>query len=177
MKPLDFLWCLLLVCALAGCGSEREEPFDPGNGSGDDDDDPDRTPITVSRILHDDQTLLLIDGDRQNLILRDEDTYYLYYDRYSDAPPTEEPDFDTGQVVLLDLGARENNSCNHRLELRSVAAEEYNDDTARLVVTLRERVAGSQAGCPEEDPEVLRPFYFYYVDTRRPLIIAETIDD
>src|SRR5690606_22454746 len=126
MKPLDFLWCLFLVCALAGCGSEREEPFDPGNGNGDDDEDPDRARITVSRILHDDQTLLEVDGDRQNLILRDEDSYFLYFDRYSDTLPADEPDFNTGQVVLLDLGAREDSNCDYRLELQSVYAEEYN---------------------------------------------------
>lgn len=177
MKPLDFLWCLLLVCALAGCGSEREEPFDPGNGNGDDDEDPDRARITVSRILHDDQTLLEVDGDRQNLILRDEDSYFLYFDRYSDTLPADEPDFNTGQVVLLDLGAREDSNCDYRLELQSVYAEEYNEEAARLVVNLQAQEAGNQADCPVEDAEILRPFYFYYVDSRRPLIIAETIDD
>jgi len=177
MKPVSFCWCLLLACVLAGCGSERDEPFDPGKGATDDDADSDRLRITLNRILHDDQPLLLIDGDRQNLILRDEQSYYLYSDRYSDRLPEEEPDFDIGQVILLDLGERENNSCHHRLQLQSVYAEEYGSNLARLVVNLREREANNQAQCPEEDPHLLRPFYFYYLESRRPVVIAEALNN
>lgn len=177
MRSKNFLLLLLLAGALAACGAERDEPFDPDTG-GTDDDDPDRERITVDQVLRADTTLLDIDGDRQNLIFRDEDTYFLFLDRYTDTLPANDPDFASGQVVLIDLGEREDSDCDYRLELKSVYAEEYNDNAARMVLNLREREAtAAKEDCPAEDAESLRPFYFYYVASRRPLIIAETIDD
>ena len=172
----DKQWLLAgMLAMLVGCGAERDEPFDPGTTI-DDEDDEDVVSVSVSKVLDGDNTLLEIDGQKQVLVFRNEDDYWLFLDRYSDTLPVNEPDFTDGQVVLIDLGEREDNNCEDYLSLESVRAQEAGDNTAKLVLQYDENTASTdEEACPEEDAETLRPYYFYHVETRRELIVSEAL--
>lgn len=165
-------WCWLLL--LVGCGAERDEPFDPGVS---DDDDDSVESISIRKVVSGEQPLLAIDGQKQLLVLRDEDDYFLFLDRYTDQLLAYEPDFSEGQVVLIDLGEREDNQCTYQLELITVSAQTIDEDTAELNVKYGANTLDTSDACPEEDPDTIRPFYFYYVDTRSQLLIVELFDD
>ncbi|MDO3383186.1 hypothetical protein [Gilvimarinus algae] len=165
-----------LVLVLAGCGSERDEPFDPGPGAGEEPGEGDPERISVRKLLDGEQTLLDIDGERQLLVFRDEDEYWLFLDRYTDTLPANEPDFEQGQVALIDLGEREDNNCEYYLSLETVYAEEVDDDAARLVLEYDPVSVDTGVSCPEEDPQIIRPYYFYYIDSRRELVISESVE-
>lgn len=166
---LAWCWVLLLVGA---CGAERDEPFDPGVS----DEDDAAESISIRKVVSGEQSLLAIDGQKQLLVLRDEDDYFLFLDRYTDQLLAYEPDFSEGQVVLIDLGDREDNNCSYQLELVTVSAQKIDDNTAQLKVKYGANTLDTSDACPESDPESIRPFYFYYVDTRSQLVIAESFE-
>lgn len=170
-------WCLAgLMIALMGCGAERDEPFDP-DVPADEEDDADAVRIDVTKVIDGEQTLFDIDGEKQTLVFRDQEAYWLFLDRYTDTLPVNEPDFDDGQVVLIDLGEREDNQCQDYLSLETVTAYESGDNGARMRLTYDLNEAVESDSCPEEDAELTRPYYFYYVATRRQLVVSEAIND
>lgn len=175
MRPKDLAVWGVVALLLGGCGSERDEPFDPGTSA--DGDDETVESISIRKVVSAEQTLLAIDGQKQLLVLREEDDYFLYLDRYTDEVLAYEPDFSTGQVVLIDLGDREDNNCEYLLQLQTVSAQVVDDDTAQLNVAYGANTLDTSDACPEEEPATQRPFYFYYVDTRSQLIINESFDD
>ncbi|HEY7883367.1 MAG TPA: hypothetical protein VIC08_00285 [Cellvibrionaceae bacterium] len=172
MKVIRQLVVATGVLMLVACGAERDEPFDPGS---DDEDDEPRERISVRRIINDDQTLLAIDGDRQTLVFRDEDTYFTFLDRYTDLGVANEPNFETSQVVLIDLGERADDSCDYQLNLETIVAEVVNEDVGEVILEYSERQPVESEDCPDEAAENIRPFYFYSVATRRTLLISEEL--
>lgn len=174
MKPRIFaVWgCLLLLSA---CGAERDEPFDPGTDEDTDEETAER--LSVSRILRGEQTLLAIDGQKQTHVFSNEDDYFLFLDRYSDTLPANEPDFETGQVILVDLGEREDSNCDYHLDLNSITAEVIDDDTGLVTLNFSAPTVDTSDACPLEDPSTHRPWYFYFVETRRSLLIEESLAD
>ncbi|MDO3387581.1 hypothetical protein QWI17_17190 [Gilvimarinus sp. SDUM040013] len=175
MKPRDFAVWVSMALLASACGAERDEPFDPGTGV--DDEDETIESITIRRVISGEQTLLDIDGQKQLLVLRSEEDYFLFLDRYTDQLLAFEPDFEAGQVALIDLGARDDNNCDYTLRLQTVSAQVLDDDTAQLNVKYGSNALDTSEACPESDPDTVRPFYFYYVESRSQLVIAETIDD
>ncbi|MDO6748114.1 hypothetical protein [Gilvimarinus sp. 1_MG-2023] len=174
MQPKGLVVWLILALLASACGAERDEPFDPGVT---DDDDETVESISVRRVISDEQPLLAIDGQKQLLVLRDEDNYFLFLDRYTDQALAFDPDFDEGQVVLIDMGDRDDNNCDYALELQSVSAQVIDDDAAQVNVDYAPLSVDTSEACPEEDALSIRPFYFYFVETRSELVIHETVDD
>ncbi|WP_020210732.1 hypothetical protein [Gilvimarinus chinensis] len=165
-----------LLIALVGCGAERDEPFDPDLPV-DDEGDSTAVRIDATKVIDGQQTLFDIEGEKQTHVFRDQEAYWLFLDRYTDLLPVNEPDFDEGQVVLVDLGEQEDSQCQDYLSLESVAAYESGDSGARLSLTYNLNEAVESNGCPDEEAELIRPYYFYYIATRRPMVVSESINE
>ncbi|UTF59298.1 hypothetical protein [Gilvimarinus sp. DA14] len=163
-----------LVIALGGCGAERDEPFDPDTPV---EEDPDAVRINVTKVIDGQQPLLDIDGERQILVFREQEEYWLFLDRYTDTLPANEPDFEDGQVVLIDLGERDNSQCEESLSLTTVIGEEYGDRGARLRLSYDLTESVEDDTCSDAEAELLRPYYFYYISTRRQLVVSEALSE
>jgi hypothetical protein len=79
-------------------------------------------------------------------------------------------DFESGQVVLVDDGEIDN--CTAHLSFNSkVSAQELSENTVKVFLGYYEKPL--LTNCV---PVVSRPFYFYYVGTRKLLVIEEKIN-
>lgn len=105
------------------------------------------------------------------LVMRTYDEFRNTVDKYTIATVIFDPiKFDTGQVILIDDGETDN--CSSHLAFNSnVSTENINDASFKIIL---DYVVKPQlpSGCIPTDPKV-RPFYFYYVKSRKLLILED----
>lgn len=160
------LVCVAAVLCLQGCGGERTTSFNPSVSSS--------SSSTPNKVLVE----LLVQGtdpyheqdysDKRVQAAREEKDYFFFKDSFTTAL-IDKPNFEKGQVVVVDLGAQD--TCKQHLEFSSLRAEEAGDEAVKVVISYKAKAAVT-SNCTSTTP---RPFYFYYVDSRDQLIISETI--
>lgn len=156
---------LLSALFLQGCGGERTTPYNPSVSSS----SSSASSVGVSQLTQ--GTFIYRDADHKDKrlqVIRDADDFYGITNSYVDFNLTE-PNFTSGQVVLVDLGKQD--SCQQSLEFNSLRAEAVGDDSVKVVVTYRERAVTTGACIPVSS----RPFYLYYVQSRGTLIFEESL--
>jgi len=161
------LFCALASVLLQGCGAERTTPFDPDTSSSsssssvtkiDVNEEASGTQPFSSTIDHKDKSLNVMRSDEEYNTIAN-----FYVDHTLD-----DVSFTAGQVVLVDMG--ETNDCDRHLDFSSLTAQEDGDNSIRVVVKYNER-AENLANCSG----TTRPYYFYYIDQRGPIIFEEKI--
>ncbi len=163
-SQIKFGFIVVLVgLLLQGCGGERTTPYNPSSSSS----SSSATKVVAELITQGTNTLRDIDYKEKSLhVMRDSKEFFNFVDKYTNLNP-EPPNFNSGQVVLVDMGNQE--SCKKRLEFNSLRAEEAGDDSVKVVVTYRE-IAAISGDCV-----ISRPFYFYYIESRGHLIVEESV--
>jgi hypothetical protein len=82
----------------------------------------------------------------------------------------DEQDFEAGQVILIDDG--EIDGCGAHLEFSStLSATEISDNTVKVTLNYIEKP--KRENCI---PSFSRPFYFYYLNTRKLVVFEEKIN-
>jgi hypothetical protein len=162
------LVCLAAALCLQGCGGERTTAFNPGSSSS-------NSSSSVAKI---ESSLLkegtvsnydLLDHKEKSLNVISEYTEYTHLiDQYTDDTPNT-PDFDAGQLVLVDMGNTK--GCDRHLSFSSLSAQEYGDSAVKVVVKYNER-AENRTDCSNT---TTRPYYFYYVKKRGLVVFEEII--
>lgn len=163
------LWAVMVV-VLSACGAARDDDFEPP-----DSEDPDAEPISRVLLADGNSTLLAIDRESKRLeVVTNSDDYFQLLDRYTSAQ-VEVPNFDNGQVLLYDGGDVADSNCVGKLELSRVSAEEVSDTLARVILEYQEfEPTASGPQCPD-DPQLIRPFAFYFIETTAELMVVEQL--
>ena len=109
---------------------------------------------------------MVIDKKEKNIqVMRDATEFHKIANTYV-AQNLATPDFNIGQVVLIDMG--DTDSCALRFEFSSISAKEQTDNTIAVVVNYTVKAAVEKC-----TPVITRPFYFYHINTRKLLKIEE----
>lgn len=161
---------LALLCSLgliAGCGAERDEPFNP-------DTDEDETGEVIESTLiengdQEDANQELPEDDKRLQVLKTSADFRNLLEFYSTANPTE-PDFTDGQVILIDMG--DTDSCEEHLTLRDVDAYETGNNGVKVVISYNE-IAAKTSDCSSE---FSRLYWFYHIESTGPLVFEEEIN-
>lgn len=111
----------------------------------------------------------MIDKKEKNVqVVRTNADFHALVDAYVDHSLNDE-DFDEGQVVLVDDG--EVDSCAAHLEFNSnISAVELTDNSVKVTINYIEKPKLDKCS-----PTLSRPFYFYYLKTRKLLVLEEKI--
>ena len=172
-KKLSFATLLLAgLISLHGCGGSRDEPFDPGDD--DDDDNVDVVTVDFSLVESGSDARLATDDNKRLQVLREYAEFYEIYDQYSETTLPEDPDFERGQVVLIDAGVIDNSPCADKLVFSDIRAQEENGSVVKVIVEYEEQEPETDADCPTEF-QATRPFRFYFIESREKLIFSEEI--
>lgn len=192
---------ILSISGLVACGgSDRDEPFNPGISSSASSNQPTQGARIDNTVLleHSDPLQPFGEG-KQVIILREEDEFRLYYDAYSNEPyDASVVDFETGQVVLIDEGYV--HKCNESLSFRSFGVFELSNNTAKITLNYRDHdrptssssvsssdwyqsssssnsSSSSLSDCTNDSPLIAkkRQFRFYFVNTRKTLVVEELV--
>ncbi|WP_111642079.1 hypothetical protein [Marinimicrobium alkaliphilum] len=168
-------WSKALLLALAAalmsaCGASRDEPFNPAEPE---EEDPD--PVAMEFWFDGAYPFDTLDGEaRRVYVVRDLEEYWEWYDTYfiDDNSAVGDPNFETGQIVVVDGGLID--ECNDHVALQSGwTAEQTSDDvvTVELIYQFVDAVS-----CDDNEESLYRPFTFLYVNTRDPVIIRERLN-
>jgi len=156
---------VLAAVFLQGCGAERTTPYNPDISSS----SSSAVAIITQSITQGTTTSRVLDyTDKRLQVMRNRDDYYDITGGYVNFNLPEQ-NFDSGQVVLIDLG--EQDSCKQRLEFSSLRAEEAGAEGVKVVISYRALAAVGTA-CT---PTITRPYYLYHVQSRDALIFSEAI--
>ena len=112
----------------------------------------------------------LEDNDKNYKVIRDETTYNKWATAYIGQPSTYSVDFEVGQVILIDDGVV--NNCNAHLSFNSnISVRDLSNVSVAVSLGYDEE--------PEREgtciPTSSRPFYFYYIGTRKQLTVADKV--
>jgi hypothetical protein len=188
-----FKFCFILCSAifLAACGSERDTPFNPSGGSSSSGASLGASILMTQIYQYDDknpaQPASIETLQKQIAVMRDEEEFEIYWQTYYRNLEPYSIDFEKEQVVLLDLGNI--GSCTQAVTYRSFKANEYTNDA--VLVTFNYRTindstssqSSSSSSSSSIDPECTdqvelakkRPFYFFKVETRKKILIDESL--
>lgn len=160
------LVCVAAVLCLQGCGGERTTSFNPSASSSSSSSSV--TKIETSLVKQDTSITGTVDHPAKSLrVMREYTEFGHLVDSYTNDNPAD-PGFANGQVVLVDMGVT--NACDRHLDFSSLTAQEDGDSSIRVVVKYNER-AENRSGCSG----TTRPYYFYYVKKRGPVVFEEII--
>lgn len=116
------------------------------------------------------QTNSVIDKKEKNVqIIRTSEGFHSLANAYVNQN-LEEPNFERGQVILVDDG--EIDSCAAHLEFTStLSATELSNNTVRVALRYVEKPKLEKCSS-----SFSRPFYFYYLNTRKEVVIEEKLN-
>jgi hypothetical protein len=176
---------LFISTLLAACGAERDTPFNPSGGTSSSSSIPIGATVTMTEIYESEapQPSLVETASKQIVIIRTQDEFDYFWDTYANGQTFNEIDFELGQVILLDLGNIGAN-CTQLLTYRSNKANEFSDNTVRVVFSYRDtrnnssnssaaNSSYSESSCANAENK--RPFYFYYVESRKKIVVEEQV--
>lgn len=173
---LRFWLALLGTVVLAGCGGEREEPFDPGEPEEEFREQVDTRFLFDGRSENLDFPMTDTSGKRLEVIDNIED-FGVMLDAYDTLNTVlEYPDFEVGQVVLYDGGWIDNSLCEQQLVLgqRLEAHSIIEDETlVEVSLTYRRDPADESATCPNKI--LYRPYEIHYIETRADIVFVENV--
>lgn len=167
LKKSTHLFALLLSIGLiAGCGAERDTAFNPDTDTEETGDLVDSSLIEAGNQK---ETNILLDEDNRRLqVIKNENDFSALLDSYS-LTNFDEPDFENGQVVLIDMG--ETDSCEERLTFSSLKAYETGDKGVKVVITYNEQAAAT-SDCTSS---VTRPYRVHYIESTGSLVFEESM--
>jgi hypothetical protein len=115
------------------------------------------------------QTVTVIEKKEKNIqVIRTNGDFHRIANTYVNVDLNDQ-NFDEGQVVLVDDG--EVDSCAVHLEFNSnISALELTDNTVKVTINYVERPALDKCSSAFS-----RPFYFYYLKTKKLLVFEEKI--
>lgn len=167
-KSAQLFALLLSLSVIAGCGAERDEPFNPDTDEDETGEVVDVNPVESGDQL-DDANEELAEDDKRLQVLKTSADFRNLLEFYSTANPTE-PDFTGGQVILIDMGEIDN--CDEHLTFREVDAYETGDNGVKVVISYNE-VAAKTSNCTSE---FSRLYWFYHIESTGPLVFEEKIN-
>lgn len=198
---LTVLLCTLVAMLLQGCGAERTTPYDPitpsncssssrsssssevnssssssssscvSSSSSTSSSSSSASSVAQELLWSATKTATVIDKKEKNVqVIRTDTDFYKLADAYVDRV-LEVPDLTTGQVVLIDDG--DVDSCAAHLEFNSkLTAVELTDASVKVTVNYIEKP--TLTNCSST---FTRPYYFYYLKTKKLLVFEEKIAD
>ncbi len=115
------------------------------------------------------QTTTVIEKQEKNIqVMRNATDFFAVADAYADRS-LEAPNFDEGQVVLIDDGQVD--TCAAHLEFNSsLIAAELTDNTVKVTLHYIEKPKLDRCSST-----FTRPYYFYYLKTKKLLVFEEKI--
>jgi hypothetical protein len=173
---------LVGLIILQGCGGQRDEPFDPGTSHSSR-----GAAVTISKLISGDAPFTAVAAEGRLVKIRDLDSFEVYWDEYTN-DPHDTVAFDTGQVLLVDLG--EKNACERKLTLKQYAAYEGSVNSVIVVLDYTDADASSNSSSSTSSERsssnsssnsscstvgTTHPFYFYYVKSRDEIVIEENV--
>lgn len=191
-----FLFLFTIVFSLQGCGAERDTPFNPGGNSGSSSSRglgnslPD-----FEKLIEGSEPALPYSDSKQLVAIRDFNEMSLYWDAYVTTEDWDESvvDFETGQVFLFDRG--ELGDCASILDIKSVRAYDYSANTVKVIIRYEDSAEASsrssssnssssssssssfsEPNCNIDTNDPNHPFTFYFVPSRKRLVIEEIIE-
>ncbi len=181
---LKFSFVLFISTLLAACGAERDTPFNPSGGTSSASSIPIGASVTMTEIYKSDapQPSLVDTASKQIVTIRTQEEFDYFWDTYANGQTFSEIDFELGQVILLDLGNI--GTCTQLLNYRSNKANKFSDNTVRVVFSYRDtrnnssnssaaNSSYSESSCANIENK--RPFYFYYVESRKKIVVEEQV--
>jgi len=181
--------CIFLLSSLiTACGSERDTAFHPSGSTSSSSAASIGASVTMEQIFEYDeqnpaQPVYIHTTNKQIVVLNTVDEFETYWDNYHSSSGPYSVDFDTEQVVLLDLGNIGN--CTQAVTYRSFKANEYSNDATLVTFNYRGNSSSSSESSSSSsssssscaNPEAKRPFYFFKVTSRKKLLINEEINN
>lgn len=171
---------LFLICTLlAACGAERDTPFNPSSNTSSASSIPVGASVTMNLLYQSDapQPSFVETASKNITVIRTQEEFDYYWDTYANGQTFNEIDFELGQVILLDLGNI--GTCTQLLNYRSNKANDFSDNTVRVVFSFRDTQNSASASSFSESScaniEDKRPFYFYYVESRKKIVVEEQV--
>jgi hypothetical protein len=174
-----FSFVLFITTLLAACGAERDTPFNPSGGTSSASSIAVGPDVDMELIHKSDarQPTFVETASKQIVIIRTQEEFDFFWDTYANGETYEEIDFEIGQVILLDLGNI--GTCTQLLNYRSNTANEYSDNTVRVFFSYRDTQNSSSTSSYSESScaniEDKRPFYFFYVESRKKIVVEERV--
>jgi hypothetical protein len=179
-----FSFVLLISTLLAACGAERDTPFNPSGGTSSSSSIPVGATVTMTKIYESEapQPTYFNTTNKQIITIRTQDEFDYFWDNYASGQTFNEIDFELGQVILLDLGNI--GTCTQLLTYRSNKANDFSNNTVRVVFSYRDtqnssaqnssaNSSYSESSCANTENK--RPFYFYYVESRKKIVVEEQV--
>lgn len=190
--PVFHIFSMLVsLIMLQGCGGARDEPFDPGSSTSS------RGPaVTMTRLVSGDDPVTDVQTEGRIIKIRDEGIFETYWNEYT-TEIHETIDFAAGQVLLVDLGAK--NTCDRKLTLKQYAAYEGSVNSVIVVLDYTDSGASSNSSSTSSESSssesssssdsssssssnsscsavgTTHPFYFYYIKSRDEIIVEENV--
>lgn len=188
LKNLRLLLCLgLLGCLLQGCGAERDTAFNPSTTSSSSSSSLGTSLSGTERLYSGTTPLYTPDDLNKKLVaIRNETQMDYYWGKYVSNDPWDGDvvNFDEGQVLLIDRGQL--GQCDSLISIKSVAFYDYSPNSIKAVIKYDDTGNSSSASsassssysepnCDDGLGTVNQPFRFYYVPSRKVLVIQEDI--
>ncbi len=185
-KNLHLLLCIgLLGSLLQGCGAERDTPFNPSTTSSSSSSSLGTT-LSGTERLYSGTTPLYTPPDlnKKLLVIRDDVQMDYYWGKYVSNDPWDADivNFEEGQVLLIDRGQL--GQCDSLIDIKSVAFYDHSANTVKAVIKYGDSGNSSSASssssnsapnCINDLGTINQPFRFYYVPSRKVLVIQEDI--
>lgn len=172
-----FSLAIIIVSAvlLQACGGQRDEPFNASSSSSQ------GSSIPVKKILAGDQPdgVTEVEVDPALVTITDAARLKFYWEKYSTTPVSTVPNFDKGQVLLLDLGQKA--ACDRKSTYTSIKA--YQKTSGVVVVQYFMKKIGSSSSSSAtattrvcDDETLSQPFYFFYIESLDLLEVIEEVN-